>query len=98
MLNWLFQLRRCVVVQSDLFNPTHSSITICPITSHLTDAALFHLLLIPNKLNGLTSKSQIMIDKIVSIKSERIDKKIGKLSSEEMLKLNDGLRLWLKLF
>ena len=87
-----------VVIQSDLFNPTHSSVTICPITSHLTNATLFRLSLIPNKLTGLTLDSQIMIDKIVSIKSEKITKKIGKLSSEEMLKLNDALKLWLNLF
>ena len=87
-----------VVIQSDLFNSTHSSITICPITSHLTDATLFRLLLMPNNLTGLTLESQIMIDKIVSIKSEKITKKIGKLSSEEILKLNDSLKLWLSLF
>lgn len=28
-----------VVIQSDLFNPTHSSITVCPMTSHLTEAS-----------------------------------------------------------
>lgn len=87
-----------VVIQSDLFNLTHSSVTICPITSYLTNATLFRLSLIPNKLTGLTVDSQIMIDKMVSIKSEKITKKIGKLSSEEMLKLNDALKLWLNLF
>ena len=27
--------RPAIVVQSDLFNPTHSSITLCPVTSDL---------------------------------------------------------------
>ena len=90
--------RPSVVIQSDLFNPTHTSITVCPITSHLTDAPLFRLSLLPNKLTGLILESQIMIDKIVSIKSEKITKRIGKLSSEEILKLNDALKLWLTLF
>jgi mRNA interferase MazF len=56
--------RPAVVIQSDLFNPTHASITVCPITSHLIEAPLFRLSLVPNKLTGLTSVSQIMIDKI----------------------------------
>lgn len=89
--------RPAVVVQSDLFNPTHTSTTVCPITSYLVEASLFRLLLIPNKLTGLTSVSQIMIDKIISIKSEKITQKIGKLSSSEILKLDDALRLWLSL-
>jgi mRNA interferase MazF len=38
-----------------------------------------------------------MIDKIVSIKSEKITKKIGNLSSNEILKLDDALKLWLSL-
>jgi len=89
--------RPAVVIQSDLFNLTHASITICPITSHLIDAALFRLSLLPNKLTGLTSASQIMIDKMISIKSEKITKKIGKLSFDEIFKLDEALKLWLSL-
>lgn len=89
--------RPAVVIQSDLFNPTHASISVCPVTSYLIDAPLFRLSLIPNKLTGLTSPSQIMIDKIISIKSEKITQKIGKLSSSEILKLDDALKLWLNL-
>ena len=89
--------RPVVVIQSDLFNPTHASITVCPITSHLIDAALFRLSLFPDKLTGLTSPSQIMVDKIIAIKSEKITQKIGKLSSNEILKLDNALKLWLSL-
>ena len=38
--------RPAVVIQSDLFNPTHASITVCPITSHLIEAPLFRLSLV----------------------------------------------------
>jgi len=89
--------RPAVVVQSDLFNKTHASVTLCPITSDLVDTPLFRILLLPNKPTGLISVSQIMVDKIVSIKLEKIHKKIGKLSSEEMLKLDKALNLWLGL-
>jgi mRNA interferase MazF len=39
--------RPALVVQSDLFNPTHASVTICPITSDCVDAPLFRLTLPP---------------------------------------------------
>ena len=85
--------RPAAVVQSDLFNPTHASIVVCPITSFLIDSPIFRLEILGNKRSGLLNKSQIMVDKIVSIKSEKIHKKIGKLSSEEMLKLDKVLNL-----
>lgn len=89
--------RPAVVIQSDLFNPTHNSITLCPITSHLVNAPLFRISLIPSKLTGLKFESHIMVDKIVTIKSEKITQKIGELSSCDMLKLNNSLKLWLTL-
>ena len=36
--------RPALVVQSDLFNPTHASVTICPITSDCMDAPLFRIM------------------------------------------------------
>ena len=35
--------RPAVVVQSDLFNGTHSSVAVCLITSHLEEAPLFRI-------------------------------------------------------
>jgi mRNA interferase MazF len=84
--------RPAVIVQSNLFNPTHKSIVVCPITSHLVESPLFRLLLAPNKLTGITMVSQIMIDKITAIKFEKIARKIGRLSFNEILKLDEALK------
>ena|ERR687887_76830 len=59
------------VVQSDIFNPTHASITLCPITSHLVDAPLFRLNLQPTAENGLGVSSQIMVDKITTVQKRK---------------------------
>ncbi|WP_280124024.1 type II toxin-antitoxin system PemK/MazF family toxin [Coxiella endosymbiont of Ornithodoros amblus] len=45
--------RLALIVQSDLFNPTHGSVVICPITSACIDASLFRITLEPNKQNGI---------------------------------------------
>lgn len=89
--------RPAVVVQSDLFNTTHASIVICPITSHLVEAPLFRLPLSSNEANGLQKDSQIMADKICVIKVEKIQQKIGNLSVHEMQTLDNALKLWLNL-
>ena len=89
--------RPALVVQSDLFNPTHSNIAICPITSDCVDAPLFRLSLPPGARTGLNSASQVMIDKIVSVPRAAISEEIGECDSRELESVDDGLRRWLSL-
>jgi mRNA interferase MazF len=89
--------RPAAVVQSDIFNPTHASITLCPITSHLVDAPLFRLSLQPTAENGLEVPSQIMVDKITTVRKEKLRQAIGRLTSAEIDTLNRALYLWLSL-
>ncbi|MCP4283414.1 MAG: type II toxin-antitoxin system PemK/MazF family toxin [Gammaproteobacteria bacterium] len=87
--------RPAVVVQSDLFNPTHASITVCPITTYVMDAPLFRLPIEPSSENGLRSSSQIMVDKISTLKVEKVRQKIGSLHAKQIVELNKALKLWL---
>jgi mRNA interferase MazF len=54
--------RPAVVVESDLFNPTHASLLVCLLTTDLIDAPLFRLTIAPSAANGLREMSQIMVD------------------------------------
>ncbi len=87
--------RPAVVVQSDLFNPTHASVTVCPVTSDCVDAPLFRLNLPPGPRTGLRTMSQIMIDKIVSVPRTAINREIGRCEAGELDAIDDGLRRWL---
>jgi mRNA interferase MazF len=89
--------RPCVVVQSDLFNPTHQSVTLCPITSQLVAAPLFRIPLKPTPGNGLKKPSQVMVDKVFTSRRENIDDKIGQLDADSLLQIDQALRLWLQL-
>ena len=89
--------RPALVVQSDLFNPTHASVTICPITSECVDAPLFRLTLPPGSRTGLKAVSQVMLDKTVSVPRSAITGEIGECSAAELDSVGDGLRLWLAL-
>jgi mRNA interferase MazF len=89
--------RPAVVVQSDSFNPTHASVVICPITSHVVDAPLFRLAIEPAPENGLKTASQIMIDKITAVKRERLGKRIGRLTASQLARVNRALATWLDL-
>ncbi len=89
--------RPAVVVQSDLFNETHASIVVCLLSSDLQDAPFFRLTVEPTRENGLQVPSQIMVDKIVALKRDRIRAKIGSLGKDMMLSLNRSLMLFLGL-
>ena len=89
--------RPALVVQSDLFNPTHASVVICPITSHLLDAPLFRLTISPSRENGLKAESQIMVDKITAVRREHIAKKVGKINETEAASVDRALAIWLDL-
>jgi mRNA interferase MazF len=87
--------RPAVVIQSDLFNDTHASILVCLISSDLQDAPLFRLDVSPNAQNGLRVPSQIMADKVVAVKREKLTQHIGSLDEKTMLQLNRSLALFI---
>ncbi|KAB2849178.1 MAG: type II toxin-antitoxin system PemK/MazF family toxin [Hyphomicrobiaceae bacterium] len=89
--------RPAIVVQSDLFNETHASIAVCLLTSDIIEAPLFRLTVEPTAENGLRSRSQIMVDKVVALRRERVGKVIGSLDRDTVLRVNRSLALWLGL-
>lgn len=89
--------RPALVVQSELFNPTHASVTVCPITSDCVDAPLFRTTLPPGARTGLKGVSQVMIDKVVSVPRAAINAEIGECDAQEMEAVDRSLRRWLNL-
>ncbi|SUS07356.1 Transcriptional modulator of MazE/toxin, MazF [Candidatus Defluviicoccus seviourii] len=89
--------RPAVVIQSDLFNDTHASIVVCLISSALVDAPLFRLTIAPSADNGLKEPSQIMVDKMVALRRERLSEPLGRLDDEMMLRLGRSLALFIGL-
>ncbi|MGA2185176.1 MAG: type II toxin-antitoxin system PemK/MazF family toxin [Bryobacteraceae bacterium] len=87
--------RPALVVQSNAFNATHASIVVCPITSHLVEAPLFRIALAPSAETGLEAPSQVMVDKMMAIRRERIASVIGRVDAVRMKRIDHALQLWL---
>ena len=83
--------RPALVVQSDLLNPTHASILVCLVTSELVDAPLFRIRIDPAPSNGLRAPSQVMIDKLVALRRDRISRRIGALATTEQSQVDRAL-------
>jgi mRNA interferase MazF len=86
--------RPAVVIQSNNFDQ-HPSVTVLPITSALFDAPLIRVTLEPDAENGLTKKSQVMVDKTVTISREKIGGTIGRLSYVSMQQIDRCLAVFL---
>ena len=87
--------RPALIVQSDLFNAEHATLSVLPITSEIVGAPIFRITLEPSNTNGLRKVSQIMVDKIVSIKRDKVGESFGRLEEETMLRVNRALAVWL---
>ena len=89
--------RPAVIVQGEVYNPTHSSFTLCPLTSDCVDAPLFRVTLPPGERTGLAAVSQVMIDKIVSVPRDAIAREIGRCDALHLQEIDEALRRWLDL-
>jgi|SRR5450432_1058176 mRNA interferase MazF len=88
---------QAVVVQSDLFNGSHSSVLVCLITSHLEDAPLFRIPVPAGAATGLKLQSHVMVDKVIAIPRSKITRRAGALGAGPLKEVDHALRLWLEL-
>jgi mRNA interferase MazF len=88
--------RPAVIVQEDRFSQT-ASITLCAFTTDTTEAPLLRMVIEPTDRNGLKNSSRLMIDKVTTVPKTRLGKRVGKLSDEDLVRLNRALTVFLGL-
>ncbi len=86
--------RPALIVQSDLFTE-HPSVTICLLTSHLQPTPLFRYNVDPSPENGLTTISQVQIDKVMTLPRTKLWRTIGILTDRQMQEITRLIVLWL---
>src|SRR5712664_2182091 len=80
-----------VIVRTDAFPATHASVVVCQMTSDCGDAPDFRVTVDPTATNGLRVKAQVMADKPVTIRRERVGRRIGHLDDRDIARLNVAL-------
>jgi len=86
--------RPALVIQSDLFDAT-GTLTVLLLTSTLVEAPLLRPTVQPSADNGLQAISQVMIDKAMSVRRDRVGAVIGRLDEETMLSVARSLAVFL---
>jgi mRNA interferase MazF len=66
-------------------------------TSYIQDAPLFRLDVVPTAENGLKKPTQVMVDKIVAVRREKVRQVVGTLDDSIMIRINRSLVFWLGL-
>ena len=85
------KLRPAVIVQTDALPAEHASVVVCQMTSECSDAPDFRVTIDPTESNGLRVRSQVMADKPVTIRRERIGRQVGHLDDNDIGRLNIAL-------
>jgi mRNA interferase MazF len=88
--------RPAVIVQGDAFAGI-ASVTLVPLSSDLQPVPLLRLTVEPSPANGLQARSQIMIDKVVTVPRARIGRRIGRLDDGAMREVGRALSRFLEL-
>lgn len=82
--------RPVVIVSGDVVNAYLNIVIAMPLTTKIKNYK-GNLVLTPTKENGLTIRSEVLIFHIRSLSKERLEKKIGQISAEELSQLKEGL-------
>jgi mRNA interferase MazF len=85
--------RPAVIVQTDALPAAHASVVVCQTTSDYSDAADFRVTIDPSERNGLRVRLQVMADKPVTIRRERIGRHVGNLDDQDIARLDIALAL-----
>lgn len=86
--------RPALVIQSDQFTDT-ATVSVLLISGTLVDAPLVRLEVEPSPQNGLRKRSQVMVDKIMTVKRDKLGEPFGRLDDETMIAVNRALALFL---
>ena len=88
--------RPAVIIQSDDFRDT-ASVAVSLISGDAVNAPLLRLPVAPDTSNRLALPSWIMVDKLVTVRRDRIGRRFGHLSDADLIRLNRSLLIFLGL-
>jgi mRNA interferase MazF len=83
--------RPAVIVQTDALPTGHASVIICQMTSNIVEAPDFRITIEASRRNGLRARSRVMADKPVTIRRERVGRRIGTLEATDLQRLTVAL-------
>jgi mRNA interferase MazF len=86
--------RPALVIQADQFDE-HATVTVLPVTSALVAAPLLRITVQPSVGNGLQQLSQVMVDKAMTVKRDKIGQAFGRIDVDVLVEVERCLAVFL---
>lgn len=86
--------RPALVIQADQYGELPTA-TVLPVTSAVIAAPLFRITLQPSRENGLQKRSQVMADKAMTVKRDKIGPTFGRIEADSMVEIERCLAVFL---
>ena len=86
--------RPALVIQADQFGE-HTTVTVLPVTSTLVAAPLLRITVQPTVENGLQKPSQVMLDKTMTVKRDKMGQALGRIDVDAMVEVERCLAVFL---
>jgi mRNA interferase MazF len=86
--------RPALIVQADQFQDT-ATITVLLVSGTLVEAPLLRVTVQPSPESGLQKPSQVMIDKAMTVRREKIGRAFGHIDPESLLEIERRLAVFL---
>lgn len=85
--------RPALVIQADQFGE-HATVTVLPVTSTLVATPLFRVTVQPSAENGLQKPSQVMVDKTMTVKRDKVGQSFGRIDANTMVEVERCLAVF----
>lgn len=86
--------RPALVIQANQFIE-HGSVTVLPVTGTLVAAPLLRVTVQPSTENGLQKTSQVMVDKAMTVRRDKVGPAFGHIGADELVEVERCLAVFL---
>lgn len=86
--------RPALVIQADQFDQ-HATVTVLPVTSTTVAAPLLRISVRPDASNGLLKPSQIMVDKAMTVRRDKVGPTFGRIDVDSLVEVERSLAVYL---
>ena len=86
--------RPALVIQADQFDQ-HATVTVLPVTSTTVAAPLLRISVRPDASNGLLKPSQIMVDKAMTVRRDKVGPTFGRIDVDSLVEVERSLAVFL---
>ena len=86
--------RPALVIQADQFGE-HVTVTVLPVTGTLVAAPLLRVTVPPSTKNGLQKPSQVMVDKAMTVKRDKVGSAFGSIDVDTLVEVERCLAVFL---